>query len=74
METLWEVASSNAPVADEADGVVAVLGEVLAGFGNATVSPSTNQSQQGMAPAFVPGLRVLHLWHPRNWEGTEVFL
>jgi glycosyltransferase involved in cell wall biosynthesis len=30
--------------------------------------------EQGMAPAVVPGLRVLHLWHPRNWEGTEEFL
>ena len=29
---------------------------------------------QGMTPAFVPGMRVLHLWHPRNWEGTEEFL
>jgi len=32
------------------------------------------EKEQGVRPAFVPGMRVLHLWHPRNWEGTEVFL
>jgi len=26
--------------------------------------------EQGITPSFVPGMRVLHLWHPRNWEGT----
>ncbi|HOX07940.1 MAG TPA: glycosyltransferase [Planctomycetota bacterium] len=30
--------------------------------------------QQGITPGFVTGMRVLHLWHPRNWEGTEEFL
>ncbi len=32
------------------------------------------QAQQGITPYMVPELRVLHLWHPRNWEGTEEFL
>jgi glycosyltransferase involved in cell wall biosynthesis len=27
--------------------------------------------QQGVTPSFVPGMRLLHLWHPRNWEGTK---
>ncbi len=30
--------------------------------------------QQGITPGFVNETRVLHLWHPRNWEGTEEFL
>jgi len=30
--------------------------------------------QQDVTPHFVKSTRVLHLWHPRNWEGTEEFL
>lgn len=32
------------------------------------------EEEQDITPASVPGLCVLHLWHPRNWKGTEVFL
>jgi glycosyltransferase involved in cell wall biosynthesis len=32
------------------------------------------EQEQGITPSFVAGMRVLHLWHPRNWEGTELFL
>jgi len=27
--------------------------------------------EQGVTPRLVPGIKVLHLWHPRNWEGTQ---
>jgi glycosyltransferase involved in cell wall biosynthesis len=30
--------------------------------------------QQGVTPHLISSVRVLHLWHPRNWEGTEEYL